>query len=321
MSAKMKFLIHNRKDNFMLIKGKIISSKKYFSDLNNGEEFQIKVSMLDGKIKLLDTFGFEDCTISNVKILPAPFNYYARRNCETYYTIDKALPKEEYTQTIYWTRKQWCGYGETEDITEFRDITRKRYHRDFHSPFSVEFTLIISNEETYIISDTIKYLDNDMNKIFNTINMVLGLFGECEIISKNSISSIPYKCLNWELLPKGNRPWNEVYQVIKDICKKSKNTQKQMMLNNCGYIYNKNPDFIAYGKAGFKGYIVFGFIKKNIYILESNVPNNATYVLNNNWEKISKLTKAEILTSNLHKCRIIHNSKWNNNFEKIFNDL
>lgn len=307
----------------MLIRGKKISSNKYFGNLKNDEEFQIKVSILDEKNKLLATFGFEDSTTSNIKILPASFNCYARRNCEVYYTIDRSLPKEEYTQTVYWTRKQWCGYNETEEITEFRDITRKRYHRDFHSPFSVEFTLVISNEETYIISDTLKYCDNDMNmnKIFNTINMVLGLFGECEIVSRNSTNSIPCKRLSWELLPKGNRPWSEVNKVIEDICKKSKNTQKQMMLNNCKYIYNKKPDFKAYGKAGFRGYIVFGFTDENIYILESNIPNNATYVLNDNWEEISKLTKAEILASNLHKCRIIHNSKWNENFEEVFNDL
>lgn len=305
----------------MLIRGKKISSNKYFSNLKNGEEFQIKVSILDEKIKLLDTFGFEDSTISNIKILPVSFNYYARRNCETYCTIDKNLPKEEYTQTVYWTRKQWCGYQETEEITEFTDITRKRYHRDFHSPFSVEFTLIISNEETYIISDTLKYCDNDINKIFNTINMVLGLFGECEIVSKNFANSIPYKRLNWELLPKGNRPWSEVHKVIEDICKKSKNTQKQMMFDNCKYIYDKKPDFKAYGKVGFRGYIAFGFTDKKIYILESNIPNNATYVLNDNWEEISKLTKAEILNSNLHRCRIIHNSNWKENFEKMFNNL
>ena len=72
--------------------------------------------------------------------------------------------------------------------------------------------------------------------------------------------------------------------------------------------------------ANFDGEIsnaVFGFTSKNLYILESALPNNATYVLQNNWETISQLSKAEILSQDLHSARIIHSENWQKNFERI----
>ena len=125
----------------MLIIGKRIHSNKYFNNLTINEDFRIKVNVTNDRNNLLVAFGFKDCDVSNTKILPAHFNRYAKRNCEKYYTINKYLPKEEYTQTVYWTRTEWAGYKETREVTEFTDFTRKRYHRDYYLPFSVEFTL------------------------------------------------------------------------------------------------------------------------------------------------------------------------------------
>ncbi|OZO59867.1 hypothetical protein CG699_03840 [Escherichia coli] len=43
---------------------------------------------------------------------------------------------------------------------------------------------------------------------------------------------------------------------------------------------------------------------------ESSQCNNATYILNNNWQQLSQLTKAEILDGNLHHARVIHRVNW-----------
>ena len=56
--------------------------------------------------------------------------------------------------------------------------------------------------------------------------------------------------------------------------------------------------------------MIFGFMHRNKYVLESVYPNNATYVFGKNWEELSKLTKAEILKENLQDVRIIHNNNW-----------
>lgn len=70
------------------------------------------------------------------------------------------------------------------------------------------------------------------------------------------------------------------------------------------------PKFVAVGRGGFDGYVIFGFPSKFLYILESTQVNNATYVLDRNWEELSTMTKAELLNNNLHRERLIHRENW-----------
>jgi hypothetical protein len=39
-------------------------------------------------------------------------------------------------------------------------------------------------------------------------------------------------------------------------------------------------------------------------------PDNATYVFEQNWERLSQLSKAEILDRDLQKDRLIHREGW-----------
>ena len=150
--------------------------------------------------------------------------------------------------------------------------------------------------------------------------MLLGLFGECTVDFSEQESQTKRFVVNWDILPKGEYPWSTVKETLGDLTKGHTKTRTEMMLRNCEAIYAKQPDFVAYGRSGFKGYVVFGFTRRNLYILESVVPNNATYVLENDWEAISQLSKAEILSQELHKERIIHCENWQKNFDKIMED-
>lgn len=304
----------------MLLKQKRISSLKHFSTFKDKVKIKIVVNKLSRFPDQIVKFGFNIYSGVGTKILPATFNKYAFKNAEQYSTTDKSLPKEDYFQTLYWKRTEWAGRGETREVAEFTDIPRKRYHRDYHLPFSVDFTLYENDGDRFICSDEIIFSPENNDKMINTVNMLLGLFGECEIVSEQLEKEIETIHLTWDILPPGRYPWNRVKAEIEHIIAGSNNTQKQMMLRNCESIYLLDPDFKAYGKAGFKGYVVFGFKDKNIYILESVIPNNATYVFEKDWEELTKLTKAEILASKLHKARIIHNSKWEKEFNNLMGD-
>ena len=308
----------------MKINRKRICSKKYISTFQENSKLSVIVPAEAITTKKLELFGFSETDEVGTSILPNAYNSYAQKNAEQFFTINKDLPKERYTQTVYWTRKQWAGRGEVEEITEYTDLIKQRYHRDYHLPYSVEFTLIKCDDKYSIISEPIKNIEDNTNKVINTINMVLGLFGECELISdKDPITINRPKTirLNWEILPQGVYPWERVKETVSNVTGKYNNTSQKMMMRNCELIHSLSPDFIACGKSGFKGYVVFGFTQKNLFILESMYPNNATYVFDKNWEELSKLSKAEILSESLHKCRIIHNTKWEENFKQLFSDV
>lgn len=300
----------------MFIKQSRICTDKYFLSVPINTHIFIKVNDITRFPNQLKAFGFNETDDSGTCILPSIFNRYAAKNAEPYYIINKKLPKENYTQTLYWTRQEWAGRGEKREVTEFVDITRKRYHRDYYDPFSVCFTYI-AGKEPCIVSDSILNTSENIEKLMNTVNMLLGLFGECSVEYENMPREIKHVQLNWDVLPPGKYPWDRVKSSLDSICVKSNKTQVAMMMRNCESIYKVGPSFVAYGRSGFRGYVVFGFPEKSTYILESIYPNNATYVFDSDWEYLSKLTKAEILSNNLHRTRIIHTKNWEQDFNTV----
>lgn len=301
----------------MIIKQTRINSCKYFAAAVPNSPIYLRVEDVRRFDSQLRAFGFESSDENGTSILPCSINRYAKKNAEPFYTIDKNLPLEEYTQTVYWTRYEWAGKGELNPVTDFSFITRKRYHRNYFSPYSVYFTLVENEGKPYIVSDAIVYSAENHDKLLNTVNMLLRVFGECTVDFAEEESKIKRVVVNWDILPKGEYPWSNVRDTLGKVAKGQSKTRTEMMLRNCESIYAKHPDFVAYGRSGFRGYAVFGFTDKNLYILESALPNNATYVLRDNWEAISQLSKAEILSQELHKARIIHSENWQKNFDEI----
>lgn len=84
-------------------------------------------------------------------------------------------------------------------------------------------------------------------------------------------------------------------------------------------IAEAKPEFVAIGTGGFHRYMVFGFPRKRLHILESAYYGNATYVFGNSWEELSKLSKAEILSGDLQKARLVHREAWTTEVDKFLN--
>lgn len=304
----------------ILIKQTRINSYNYFASAIPDTPIYIRVEDV-GRFKTkTEMFGFKKTDQNGTTILPCGVNRYAKKNAEPYFTIDKSLPKEDYTQTVYWTRYEWAGKGQLNPVTDFSYIKKQRYHRDYFQPYSVYFTLVTDGDKPYIISDAIPYITENREKLLNTVNMLLGMFGECTVDFSEQESQAKRILVNWDILPKGEYPWSTVRETLGNLTKGSTKTHAELMLRNCESIYARNPDFVAYGRSGFKGYAVFDFTSRDLYILESAIPNNATYVLQNNWETISQLSKAEILSQELHKARIIHSASWQKNFNEMMED-
>ena len=228
-----------------------------------------------------------------------------KRNAEPFYIKDKTKPKEQYTQTLWWTRHEWAGRGETREVTDFVTIPRERYARIKFEPYSVELFLKYDEQgQLMVMTDFISYCHDNEKLLTN--------FEECEILTENFENVMPTRTikLNWEVLPSGDYPWKRMQDDLQKVSAKSSKTAKKLLIDKCEFINSFQPDFRAYGKSGFHGYVIFGFMHRNIYVLESVYPNNATYVFGKNWEELSKLTKAEILKENLQDVRIIHNNNW-----------
>lgn len=196
---------------------------------------------------------------------------------------------------------------------------RKCYKREFINPYEMELIIVGQKETKYV---TNKEISKDANKLKFAMNLLLEIFGEFEIVhNEEKINYGEIKRLNWNVLPRGKYPWEKLYPYIKNNLDNMQETKAKIAKNNIEKITQYNPKFVAIGRSGFSGYIIYGFNKENKVILESMEIDNATYVLNENWEIISKLTKAEILKNNLHEKRIIHTKRWNEEIETVIKEM
>lgn len=305
----------------MLIKKSRIN-KLNLDGLESGQKFIISLSNAERFMDELLRLGFSETSESGECILPIPINIATSRNAENFFISDKSRPKETVLYPFLWKRKEWAGRGETREVEDLIYIPRKRYPRVVYNPYSVEFIYQKNNDGSILITtELLEYQEENYEKIKNTINIFLASFGECQILKEDyePVNLPEIIRLNWDVLPPGVHPWEKVSHDIDEISRHQKKTSRYIMMDRCEHINSHGPDFIAYGKKGFSGYVIFGFKEKKIYILESIYTNNATYVFNENWVELSKLSKADIITGNLQTARLIHNEGWEEEIEGIIN--
>lgn len=299
----------------MLITGRRIKKlESRFISVAPGTKIVLGIGNISHFLGLLQKIGFTPALEVGESVLPSPvFGPKSRYNTFGGYIIHKDRPKETAYRMVLWKRKQWCGRGQTEDVSDFRDVPYQRFPRTNIPAPSIEFRIATNTHgEKLIVTTPVIYDTTNSSLILHIINLFLEIFRECEVFYENldSIINVPFKRLNWDILPPGIYPWSQLKHEVKKIIESSPHGKQSLIENRLETINNYEPDFVAVGRAGFTGYIIFGFTLKNLFVLESTHIDNATYILGEQWKALSVLTKAEILNDNLHKQRIIHRVGW-----------
>ncbi len=275
------------------------------------------------KTRLLE-LGFSEKLGVGERILPRPIGPVSLFNANGKEISDKTKPKETKYREIEWCWEQWSGYRQTETVCDFRMVPYERWQRIVVAPPSIE--LILSKKEgekVFITTLPAKFSTKEEERSVHKINLLLEIFGSCEILDKNQVPVIKTtRSLNWTILPPGKRSWTEQKKLLKPLLDLiSDKRTKPVVQSRLEDVNSLGPEFTATGNQGFSGYVIFGFPKKNIYVLESAFYGNAIYVFNQDWENLSKKTKAEILEASLQIERITHNGERANWMQKTKNLL
>jgi len=299
-----------------ITKKRIRNVENYLYEIRKDDEFSIGISGLAGIENQFVNIGFTNDLNIGETVLPKICGPVSRFNADGGYIKRKDLPKEVYYVSREW---HWTDYQGNE-YTKIVTIPRERIHREPISAPNIELQIIEIDNQKVLLASKQKKEENNFSIIKHIINLLLELFGECDILdnARRPINPPQIIRLNWKIFPKGEYPWETVEPIIKDRINAQPKGNRPVIAHRNEKISTKEPKFFAYGLGGFSDYTVYGFPERNLYVLESMNMGNATYVFDKNWEEITKLTKKEIIDANLYKNRIVHSQDWELEIDKLF---
>ena len=263
--------------------------------------------------------GFDPTLPSGQTVLPsADCGPVAFFNAEGRFIPLKHLPMETAYREVLWRWVEWHGKYRHEK-EEVREVPFKRYQRRFVPPPGAELSAIVRDGKTIIVSEQFVYDERDAERFTHVVNLFLELFGACDVLDAglNTVPTIEVRRLNWDVLPSGRYPWSALQPILEPHIQRASEGNRAVIRRHLSTIADAGPTFVAVGRAGFAGYIIFCFPDRNLYLLESMYYGNATYVLNADWQEVSKMTKAQILSQSLHRDRIIHRNEWGGRIQRL----
>lgn len=268
----------------------------------------------------LRRYGLDFLSEIGNRILPSAHRAATRRNIQGRLIIHKDQLKEPHSYTILWTREQWCGRGMTETVTTPVTRTVMRYPRTLLPAEGIEISLIEDERGArYFATEMI--LHENSERWVTAANVMLEIFGQCQAVHSETLSSLVFatRRVNWKFLPQGKRSWSEIRQPMEEVLQReSRIAQRERARDRLASFNAREPSQIVIGQGGFHGYVAFCFPDYGFSILESIYFGNATYVLGEDWETLSQLSKTEIISEDLALSRIIHDQFWEGAIERLF---
>jgi len=288
---------------------KIHNVDRYLSMLPPRSTFKIISAADAGAIARA---GLDEGAETGITFLPAIVGRMTKLNAEGSFVVRRDLPKEgRYVGSREFTRTEWHGRDRFE-VTDTVDYYRMCYPREQLAPPGVELMLVDDGEGKLFVSPELTYIPESGEQNKHVINMMLELFGSCEIVLENLARLTPpgARRVSWVMLPPGEYPWERIEAHIKSVFKGRTPTVARAVLVRQEVIQAHAPSAIYSGFAGFSNYIAYVFGERGLVVLESIFYGNALYVFGENWAALSTFTKAEIIRNDLAVARIVHSKDW-----------
>lgn len=293
-------------------KSRINNVSQYATLFREGSSVYIVRCLEDIDPKILGQIGFGQKISIGDAVTPKGIGPVSKFNVRGMDYVHKDRPMITVSHTV--VGRDWHG-----NLT-LKDRDYDCYPRTHIEAPNTELSVTLINDKMYVTSTAI--IDGgDNNNLKHCVNLFLELFGECELLDENKNvldKDVKVKRLNWQILPEGEYPWKRMSEIaggIRDTSKLNEAFQK--------YRYDTmlkfKPDYLYYGNGGFHGYLVFEFKEKGMVLMENMSYGNATYVFKNeDWQELSKLSKAEIIHNDLSVGRIMHDKFWSSRIRKLF---
>jgi hypothetical protein len=299
---------------------RVLDVDRYLAGLPANASFRVVVALGEDADIILARTGFGASPASGDTVLPRAAGPVSRFNAVGRQRVRRDLPKENrYVRTVYWRWRQWAGRYRYEDHEDFRDQYRDCYPREQVAPPSIELTYVEQDGQRWIVSPVLAQRKADREQNKHVVNLFLELFGECELVGVDlaRITVPKIKKANWRLLPPGEYPWERLKTHIDRAIARTGDDAQKVIWDRQETLRSFGPDEIYVGQGGFNDYLSYVFRAHGVVVLESVRMDNAIYVFGLDWQEVSQLTKAEVLSNRFHKDRIIHAKGWKGRLARL----
>ncbi|MDP0490978.1 MAG: hypothetical protein Q7Q71_08020 [Verrucomicrobiota bacterium JB023] len=283
--------------------------------LSEGQPFSLGLKVSDICDSTLNKIGAPSPIAAGDFFVPSAIGKTTNFNAHGDEIVDRSGGKETLYRMVDRSWTDWHGNPHS----GVSAVAYKRWPRTLVEPPEEELQISEINGELFITTRRLIFSNQNDDEILHCLNLFLECFQECELLNKDgeAVQSPRLKKRNWTLLPQGAYPWAQAKSHIQSVTNQLPKNEQIVIDYRMQKISAFSPDILAIGLGGFNGYFAFGFTDKKLFVLESIHLDNATYILNEDWEKLSNLSKREIIQGNLHEARIVHSGAWYRNLKRF----
>lgn len=211
------------------------------------------------------------------------------------------------------------NWGDSYNGTHTVWLTHKVRPKDFHPPRELEIVLHCPDaqptQDTFVLAARVDEvldqaaLDFD-DRLLENLNLLQENLGACGVEPADS-SVVDYARtlhLAWDIFPPGSRD-----EALQRLFRGRRPTQQQQETAASRYDFFESltPRQIIVGTSGFRRY--FGALLEDDLVVFENIQyGNAVYVMYENWEELSQMSRIELLSGRLGDRfdRVVHRDGW-----------
>lgn len=248
---------------------------------------------------------------------------YALRNRNGIVWVLKSLPKV--TKTYSW---ETPNFGDPDKGYHTTYMDRDVYQRRFEPPRDWDINLSVVSEST----DRIRFkatintvLDKQSpdfrNDLFFAVNLLQEQFRDCHVfdahLSDEELARIT--TVGWEIFPPGTL--NNVIRTVTSRIRNLSDSRKQNIQQRTQALDRLRPSEYIVGQGMNSRYFGAKF-GDNIVAFENVEYGNALYILFDNWQEISRMSRIDILKRHERDyIRIIHKEGWEEKLRGAITEL
>lgn len=280
--------------------------------------------ILDGRYAHLNIhFDGETLTVPEA-VLPAVQNgRYSKFNLWGREVLLKHLPKVR--KTYSWEAPNFGNNG-YHDVSMDREV----YQRIFYWPkeYEIKMEVVAGGNRTdthavikFSVDIILSKRDEDFEKdLFFNLNLLQENTGVSDVFSSSASTAAYIQAIhvNWEILPPGARD-EVIGAILRGITDENPHLGAKIA-QRYDLLKSLEPHAFIYDTSGLKRYFGAKF-GDNLVVFENLEYGNAIYVMFENWEALSQLSRKDLLRGGYNVIRIVHNPGWEKRLTRIINDF